>query len=85
MLHNTKEIQERIKIFQENLKQFTENYQNPFAMLPEIFKIIEEKSPDGFKELAKYGWYLDQSCLPKTPIELGEKLKKVYLKKWMNS
>ena len=76
MLRNTKEIQERIGLLQEALKEFTDNNQNPFAMLAEMMKTIEEKAPDGFKELAKYGWYLDYSCLPKTPLELGEKLKK---------
>lgn len=75
MLRNTKEIQESIKVLQDALKEFTDNYQNPFAMLAEMMKIIEEKAPYGFKELANYGWYLDHTCLPKTPIELGEKLK----------
>jgi len=75
MLRNTEEIKERIEILQDALKEFTVNYQNPFAMLAQIMKTIEEKTPDGLRELAKYGWYIDYSHLPKTSIELGEKLK----------
>jgi hypothetical protein len=76
MLRNTKEIEERIKILKDFLKDYSDNYQNPFAMLTESMKILEEKAPEGFKELAKHGWYLDYNSFPKTPVELGEELKK---------
>lgn len=75
MLHNSEEIKERIKILQDILKEHTDKCQNPLATFSEIMKIIEKKGPSGILELASYGWYLDFNCRPKTPIELGEKLK----------
>lgn len=39
------------------------------------FKIMVEEMPGSLIELAKYGWYIDMDFLPRTPIELSEKLK----------
>ena len=55
--------------------QLKENDKNPFAMFKELIETIQERAPEGFVELSKYGWYLGYDGLPRTPIELGYKLR----------
>src|SRR5690606_23141600 len=43
--------------------------------LSKTMEILERETPIGILELSKYGWYLGYDSMPKTPIELGRKLK----------
>lgn len=44
--------------------------------LAESMEILQKETPIGILELSNYGWYLGYDSMPKTPVELGRKLKK---------
>lgn len=39
------------------------------------FETMVREMPESLIELAKYGWYIDMDFLPRTPIELAQKIK----------
>jgi hypothetical protein len=81
MVRRDKESEEAIKALQKILKVNFFNLENPFAginpfaQFAESLKYVQKKTPDSLKELSKYGWYIGYDSLPKTPIELNDKLK----------
>ena len=55
--------------FKQILKDFSEK-------LTKSMEILKEETPIGILELSNYGWYLGYDSTPKTPVELGRKLRK---------
>ena len=69
-----KALQKVIKTNKANFSDPSENF-NPFAIIAESIIYVQRKAPESLIELSKYGWYMGYDSLPKTPIELHEKLK----------
>lgn len=65
-----KEFQQQISDFQKFLRGF------PIDELIDSMKYTAEKAPERFLILTNYCWFLGYDSLPKTPAELGRKLKK---------
>lgn len=60
------------EFFTNQLKDIFENLSERIA---ESMEILKNETPVGILELSNYGWYLGYDSLPKTPVELGRKLK----------
>lgn len=54
------------------MKEIFENFTKKLA---EAMEVLKKENPVGVLELSNYGWYLGYDSMPKTPVELGRKLK----------
>ena len=66
-------MKRKIKKFPSD--EWTELFKKFSEDLTKSIEILETETPIGILELSNYGWYLGYDSTPKTPVELGRKLK----------